>query len=202
MPTKLRLNYLAESHACRLFMNNTLLKVIVLLALATLSAGWHQVDKTKSNPSIPLVIGQKYGGGIIFFIDSTGQHGLIAAPGDQSTASKWGCGSIKMEGTSTRIGTGKENTRIIVKACKDANIPARICDDLVLNGYSDWFLPSKDELSLLYQHRKLIGGFAGSPYWSSSPFNPFYAWLQDFRNGYQVYTDLYYAYHVRAIRSF
>ncbi len=183
-------------------MNNTLLTVIVFLALAALTVSWHQVDKTKSNQNTPFVIGQKYGGGIIFFIDSTGQHGLIAAPGDQSTASKWGCGGLKIEGTSTRVGTGKENTRIIVKACKDINIPARICDELVLNGYSDWFLPSKDELSLMYQHRKLIGGFAESPYWSSSPFNPFYAWLQYFRNGYQVYTDLYYAYHVRAIRSF
>jgi hypothetical protein len=55
MPTKLRLNCLAELHAWRLFMNNTLLKVILFLALATLTVSWYQVDKTKSNQSAPHV---------------------------------------------------------------------------------------------------------------------------------------------------
>jgi hypothetical protein len=163
----------------------------------------HGQTAKKVQPAKPVFqIGQEYGGGIIFYIDSTGQHGLIAAPMDQTNKSKWGCLGTDFPDIGTKVGSGKRNTQLIVKACKDEGNPARICDDLILNNYSDWFLPSKDELVLMYNHRNLIGGFAGSPYWSSSSFNPYYAWLVYFRNGYTVYTDKYYAYCVRAIRAF
>jgi hypothetical protein len=193
--------------ACRLmkFMNMKFGRVcvlIMLLGLLFLSCSWNTEVGLNPPQNNVYSIGQNFGGGIIFYIDSTGQHGLISAPMDQSSNSKWSCISAKIKGTSTVIGTGEANTRAIVKACKEENTPARICDNLVLNGFSDWYLPSRDELNLMYLRRKLIGGFANSPYWSSSSFNPFYAWLVYFLNGFQVYTDVYYAYCVRAIRSF
>jgi hypothetical protein len=46
-------------------------------------------------------------------------------------------------------------------------VAARKCDDLALNGYDDWFLPSKDELNQMYLQRSVIGGFHKC-YWSSS----------------------------------
>ncbi len=156
-------------------------------------------------------IGQSYGGGIIFYIDATEKHGLIAAPGDQAMG-EWGCmyeGSI--QGTSTALGTGQANTMAIVNGCSQAGIAARICDDLVLDKYSDWFLPSKDELNEMYLQKKYIGGFStiltgdGIYYWSSSEYanDNIVAWYQDLKNGTQgsKYNKMNY-YNVRAIRAF
>jgi len=136
----------------------------------------NEISFTTSNFSI----GQNYGGGIIFYIDGTGSHGLIAAQIDQNTGTgaQWGCIGTLISGTSTAIGTGQANTTRIVNGCSTAGIAARICNDLVLNGYNDWFLPSKDELNQMYLQRTLIGGFAPDTYWSSTEYNADYAWAQ------------------------
>ena len=152
-----------------------------------------------------LTIGQSYGGGVIFYIDSTGQHGLIAAPSDQSTGNEWGCEGISINGAKDTVsGKGNQNTIAIVSDCKTPNIAAEICRNLVLNGYSDWFLPSKSELSLMYQNRDAIGGFTGNHYWSSSQYNnsSTLAWDQNFANGSQGYNHKSNKYYVRAIRAF
>jgi Protein of unknown function (DUF1566) len=152
--------------------------------------------------AVSFAIGQSYGGGIIFYIDGTGLHGLISAPTDQSTGAQWGCYGTLIGGTSTAIGTGQANTTAIVNGCSDVGIAARICDDLVLNGYSDWFLPSKDELNQMYLQRIVIGGFANSNYWSSSEYDAVNAWTQDFYldNQYNYFKNT--PYDVRAIRAF
>jgi hypothetical protein len=138
-------------------------------------------------------IGESFGGGIIFYIDGTGQHGLISATSDQSTWAPWGCQGTLIGGTSTGI----------VNGCNTPGIAAQICDALVLNGYSDWFLPSKDELNQMYIQKTVIGGFANEYYESSSEYNAIYAWLQNFTNGLQA-NDLFksYSFYVRAIRAF
>ena len=147
-------------------------------------------------------IGASYGGGIIFYIDGTGQHGLISATSDQSTGAQWGCYGTSIPGTSTAIGTGQANTTAIVAGCPTIGIAAQICDALVLNGYSDWFLPSKDELNQMYLQKTVIGGFANYYYWSSSESNNNYAWYQHFSYGGQSDWNKYYAYDVRAVRAF
>lgn len=121
--------------------------------------------------SIGFHIGQIYGGGVIFYIDSTGNHGLIAAPSDMDTVI-WGCYSTLIGGTSTAIGTGQSNTAAIVNGCSTPNIAARVCNDLVLNSYDDWFLPSKDELNMMQPLQNVIGGFINTFYWSSSEVDP------------------------------
>jgi hypothetical protein len=148
-------------------------------------------------------VGASYGGGIIFYIDGTGLHGLISAQTDQSTGAQWGCYGTSIGGTSTAIGTGQANTTLIVNGCSEAGRAARICDDLVLNGYSDWFLPSKDELNQMYLQKTVIGGFANFSYWSSSEYNAYYAWAQDFFYGSQLnYSIKTSPYYVRAVRAF
>lgn len=138
-------------------------------------------------------IGKNYQGGIIFYLDKTGKHGLIATPTDQGKA-VW-CNNcldwktnkligLTMIGTDTAVGTGKANTAAIVKAQGAGSYAAKLCDDLVLNGYDDWFLPSKDELNLLYN---AIGkGFSErswfDSYWSSSEYDSDNAWIQSFIN--------------------
>ena len=149
-----------------------------------------------------FIIGQDYQGGIIFYIDGTGQHGLISAPSDQSTGTQWGCEGISIPGTSTAIGTGQVNTTAIVNGCNQVGIAARVCDNLVLNGYSDWFLPSKDELNLMYAQKTAIGGFS-SFYWSSSEYGASSAWIQNFYKGAQDHgSKSDYGYYVRAVRAF
>ncbi|NCA77507.1 MAG: DUF1566 domain-containing protein [Alphaproteobacteria bacterium] len=156
-------------------------------------------------PTQTYHIGQNFAGGIIFYIDSTGLHGLIAAPTDQSIAAQWGCSSKTIGGTSTGIGSGQANTTRIVNGCSTAGIAARICDDLFMNGYGDWFLPSQDELNQMYLQQNVIGGFTSGFYWSSSEstFNPSTsAYLQGFPGGNQYGGRKYDTYHVRAIRAF
>ena len=83
------------------------------------------------------------------------------------------------------MGTGAANTAAIVKGCSDANSAAKMADAYTFNGYSDWFLPSNEELYELYLQKGVVGGFAGGDYWSSSEFDSNSAWLQYFGNGVQ-----------------
>jgi len=152
--------------------------------------------------AVSFAIGQSYGGGIIFYLDGTGLHGLISAPTDQSTGAHCGCWGVLIGGTGTAIGTGQANTTLIVNGCLESGIAARICNDLVLNGYSDWFLPSKDELNQIYLQKTAIGGFASNEYWSSSEDSADYAWFQYFSTGYQNLDYKSSAYYVRAVRAF
>ncbi|MDA8535703.1 DUF1566 domain-containing protein, partial [Flavobacteriales bacterium] len=160
-----------------------------------------------SNPSV-LSIGQYYQGGIVSYIDINGSNSLISAPFDQAntnTANPWGCdGSVISGADSTAIGTGNQNTIDIMNGCLTQGIAARICGDLVLNNYSDWHLPSKDELNQLYINRLLIGGFSGnnnSNYWTSTEQNGNQAWSQEFFNGNQSGSNKNSsAFYVRAVR--
>jgi hypothetical protein len=131
-----------------------------------------------------IEIGTSYGGGIIFYVDGTGKHGLIAALNDQTSAESiaWGCEGTYISGTGTAVGTGKTNTTAIVAGCNATGLAARLCDQLELNGYSDWFLPSKDELNLMYQnlHAQGLGNFSNFLYWSSSEVDADNIWAQNF----------------------
>jgi hypothetical protein len=189
-------------------------------AYATNSAGTGYSNDSLRFTTAPLFsIGQSYQGGIIFYIDGTGMHGLIAAQVDQHTGSwgnPWGCFG-KLIRTGTAIGTGQANTTAIVNNCAESGTAARIANDLVLNGYSDWYLPSKDELEQLYLQRQKVGGFSNPSYyyWSSSeapnypfasPPEAYNAWEHWFdppgAGQYWIGTNKIAPAYVRAIRSF
>ena len=130
------------------------------LFLMAAIAGAALAGCSKDKPEPKLKIGQEYQGGKIAYIDATGKHGLIAALEDQSTGIVWWNGSYIKTGTSlTAIGTGKSNTDVIAAAQGAGNYAANLCKSLNMGDYSDWFLPSLDELSELCKNRIEIGGF-------------------------------------------
>ena len=160
-----------------------------------------------------LVVGDSYGGGIVAYIlqdgdpdyDANVQQGLIAATADQSTGIFWHATNDGTTGaTAIALGTGNANTNTIVAFYFTESNAARLCYDLSLNGYSDWFLPSQDELSQLYFNRVAIGEFGVYAYWSSSECDSGSANAVFF----DPVTILYSAYsksmtqHVRAVRYF
>jgi hypothetical protein len=164
--------------------------------------------KDDSSPEVKLAIGDTYEGGIIFYLDDTKQHGLVCAPTDQSTSATWSNGSdITTGAVGSDIGTGQSNTTIIVNLQGDGNYAAKICDDLVLNGYDDWFLPSKSECFSMYFNLKIyknMGDFSDNLYWSSTESTVNLAYSQYANDGYGP-TGGYYkstAYSVRAVRAF
>jgi hypothetical protein len=85
----------------------------------------------------------------------------------------------------------------------DRNSAKTACDELILNGYSDWHLPSKEELNALYVNLKQsgVGGFADEYYWSSTKSNSGNVWAQSFYSGSQYY-NLDFEHNFRAVRAF
>jgi len=119
-------------------------------------------------------------GGYVFYNDGTG-HGITASPADLSSAQIWGTIYEWVPGgTSTAIGTGDVNTtNIINQYGADHNTAAYLCrHGYSGGGFTDWFLPSRDELQLLYLK---TGGFAWQKwYWSSSEYpgaDPYYIYM-------------------------
>lgn len=148
--------------------------IIQLLWASCMIVACSSDDHIPDEPVISncLRIGDFHEGGIIFYIDHTNEHGLIAAEFDQSAVAPWWeCDrTIRPIAVQRDVGFGQQNTNAIIQNCSDTNIAARICSELSLNGYSDWFLPTLYELELLFHYKNLIGGFADGIYHSSSDF--------------------------------
>lgn len=163
-------------------------------------------EKVTDSPK--LEIGMNHEGGIIFFIDSTGKHGLICASYDQSMALKWNNGSNITTGASAAgMGSGKTNTLAIVASQGPGEYAAQICNDLDINGYKDWYLPSKSECFSMYFNLKImrqLGNFTDALYWSSTEASIGNAYSQYANDGYPPNGGYFKnsLNHVRAIRAF
>ena len=161
-----------------------------------------------------LTIGQTYQGGKVAYIlvsgdpgyDANVQHGLIAATSDQSSGIRWYNGAYtNTSATGTAIGTGLSNTNAIItsQGATSTSYAAGLARAYTGGGYTDWYLPSKDELNKLSINRVAIGGFASNNYWSSTEINSTFVEVYYFGNG-NTGTDQKdrSGYAVRAIRAF
>ena len=187
-------------------------KILILLCIAVglvFASCSKDDDETDS-----IEIGDFHEGGVIFYLDSTGEHGLVCAVLDQSAAAEWGCMGIPITEDANgdeAIGTGSQNTQHIESGCNTVGTAADIASNLTLNGFSDWFLPSKDELNQMYVNKALIdatalanGGttFVTSNYWSSTQDDSIKAWDQSFNNGNQGAGNKNDMFYVRSVRAF
>tara|TARA_Y100000589_G_scaffold329363_1_gene375665 strand:- start:1310 stop:1993 length:684 start_codon:yes stop_codon:yes gene_type:complete len=165
-----------------------------------------------------LQVGDLYQGGMVFYIDESQMHGFISAP---STIGEfeWGCYDVNVIGAEgIAIGSGYQNSiEILNNDCElyspeEGEITASQAADAYENeGYSDWYLPSKDELYEMYitigngGPDGNIGGFSNGWYWSSSEHNQDVndlAWGMSFYNNNMDHYAKYSKGKVRPIRSF
>ncbi len=189
-------------------------KKIVIFSLVIILSGCATKSATESSPS---GVAPKYAigdtgpaGGIIFITpstsgNSTGKY-FEAAPADLGTELAWCSDITNLLGVSkTTIGTGALNTAEMLLTCTSGaafSVDAYISPTYNSTTYSDWFLPSKDELNQLYSNKSTIGGFATSSYWSSSEKAAGSAWCQYFRLRLQ-YDDVKDGLnHIRPVRTF
>jgi hypothetical protein len=182
-------------------------KVILFLALLFILPVVICLSGCPTTPPITYMVGDTGpAGGLIFYDKGSFTDGwqyLEAAPSDQSAGTEWGC--MMLTGADgTAVGTGEQNTIDIEAGCTEAGTAADICADLFLGGCDDWFLPSKDELNLMYENLKAqgLGDFGDTNYWSSSEYGEVTAWAQYFSFGYQYDWAKIYQYRVRAARAF
>ncbi len=137
-------------------------------------------DEGGGNPTpapATLEIGDLTQGGIIFYLDDTGEHGLVLALEDQSTSAVWCDDADTIEGADgSEIGEGAQNTLDILAACPGNNA-ASICSNLSSGGFDDWFLPSWLELVRVNENLALVNAgltsndgtaLAEETYWTST----------------------------------
>jgi hypothetical protein len=172
---------------------------------------WMNYDGTSAQS---IVLGGRYHGGIVSYIFQVTDpgyvagetHGLIVSVSDLGTCT-WNEGTyFPLTGaTATALGTGLNNTNLIITAQGiTGSYAAKRCRDYTGGGYSDWYLPSKDELNKLYLNKDIIGNFIIASYWSSTETGSSFAIVQNFKlgtqgSGQKHLTNYYFA---RAVRTF
>ena len=139
-----------------------------------------------SGVSIDSLYGKTYKGGLIFHLDTNTCETLIALSSSLNQE-QWGCIGQNITGAnSINIGDGLTNTISVVSNCNDSNFAAKTALDLN-NGYSDWYLPTLNELREVHDnlHSLNYGSYQNSAHWSSSQNNSDAerAWTVYFENG-------------------
>jgi hypothetical protein len=177
-----------------------------------------------SSAALDSLYGKTYQGGLIAYLNTTTGTGLIAAATDQSTGIQWTMSAhqsttVPNGATSTTDGLANSNA-IVAQAGAGSTYAAGLCRAYSApgdGGLNDWYLPSKDELNYLWENLadsdgdnsntgptdpNNLGGFAINGYWSSTEYDNFSAWSQNFSTGSQYFYYKLNSTYVRAVRAF
>ncbi len=156
-------------------------------------------------------IGDRAFGGIIFWLEECGQHGLVSDTADISVGISWSSIFSLTNAIRNGLYAGEHNTERIIFSLGAAINAAQICANHKGSGYGDWYLPSIDELQVMYNSigkgavgdLNNIGGFFESSYWSSTEELMQVAWYLDFSNGNPLnFVSKNVTFRVRAVRAF
>jgi hypothetical protein len=145
-------------------------------------------------------------GGYIFYLDGSGCHGLVAKTQGEPSNYKWSATNFNTWAFASGIFGGAQNTKksIARAVTNNSTCPAATQASLTDGGFNDWYLPSKDELDMMYVnlHLQGLGGFSDNDYWSSTEAGNLTAWVQSFGGGIQGDGNKGYVAYVRAVRAF
>ena len=154
-----------------------------------------------------MPIGDIYQGGIIVYILQPGdldysaltEKGIIVSASDVSSGVQWYNGSygVKTSANDKLVRKGSSNTTKIVTTQGAGSYAAKVCQDLSLNEYSDWQLPSIEELKILYSARSLTG-----TYWSSTEFEAGWNYVRVVSDGQEGSRSKNVTLKVRAVRYY
>ena len=165
-------------------------------------------------------IGEEFGGGVVYHLwkDAQGiEHGLIVDKNDLSASQIWSNVNTTLVGTSAQNSwDGLSNSNAIVAQAGHTSSAAALCLNSTNGGQSDWYLPSIDELSLLWHSRfnvnkslSAIGGatvlsMTATTYCSSTEYgsNGINVGIFNFADGSVRILNKGFAYYVRAVRAF
>ena len=197
-----------SSAAKGLIVFNTTLNTLQINEGDATTANWVSLSSTSATYSIGDVVN----GGVVFWIDSTGQHGLVVAFSDVAINLDWGCNVTDLSnvsnvtseppiGLGAEIGDGFNNTNDILQDCPTA--PAALA---ARSLGAQWFLPSAKELSQMYINKTTLEGVSGFTafsfeYWSSTEYNNDFAFRFLFFGNSRITTKDYTT-NVRAVRAF
>jgi hypothetical protein len=177
---------------------------------------WQRISESTTSH----YVGELWGGGVVFWVDNTDQHGLICSLTDISTSYTFSNITSALIGiTAQSSWNGQGNSSAIITQTGHTSSAAKLCDDYTNANYgtgiySDWYLPTTDQLSLLYQAKyqvnKTIDNDGNSAttsivktfYWSSCELTDSGGWRFDFAHGYTDGTPKSGTNYVRAIRNF
>jgi hypothetical protein len=150
---------------------------------------WLAMFQTTSASPITYTVGQAAQGGKVFWIDETGQHGLVVSNANQSLAIPWYNGSTNTKAIREGIYGGEINTEIIIQSIGYGNFAASLAAQFSDGspGFGDWYLPSKNELKLLFDNQAALGITLTGNYWSSTELSVSHGISAD--NAFQVNFD-------------
>lgn len=168
------------------------------------------VSVPSSETEVPThTLGERYKGGRIFHLEDGGKSGLIVHEMDTESNVFWanisGYPNYVTGASSTAIGTGKANTDLMLAKPCCQNNAVKYVDQLIVDEFDDYYMPSEMELKALYNARKLVG-ISNGVYWSSTEVTGTYDWKKarciDFSNGTTYTRDKNNGFRVRGIRRF
>ena len=164
-------------------------------------------------------VGELYQGGVIFYVDHTGLHGLICSMVDFNTTMTWSDSPNSIIGPAAQSDWNGQGNSIAIVAQSISVSAADSCDnytniDYGTGIYNDWYLPAIDELNILFNARRFVnkaidtdGNGSTTPliknnYWSSTENAANFAWLYSFITGNPNVSNKNNKNYVRAIRAF